>query len=127
MKVRIAVVAAAALTLLSAPLQAQDEQDFKIDPLEAKQCAVWASYLSTQINEDDTKQALLFATNYFTGYYEGATGKAIGADEDMEALLDVAMNLENFTDICATHMEGFGTRMGSWGDFLSNLGDAEIE
>ena len=119
---RSLLVAAAAATfaLTSGPLQAQEA---KIEPMEAKQCSLWASYMSAQIEDESTVRALLFATNYFTGYYEGATGRAIGDDKELAPILEVEADLERFTQLCAAHKGGFGERMGAWGDFLGTLDD----
>ncbi len=122
MKTIVSGVAAALAAVVAVPVSVS-AQEAVIDPVEAKQCSVWASYLASRITDEQTLQALLFATNYFTGYYEGATGRAIGDDKDVAPLLEVEADLERFTEICATHMEGFGARMGAWGDFLSTLED----
>ncbi|TIX50274.1 hypothetical protein E5222_08290 [Alteraurantiacibacter aquimixticola] len=108
--------------VLAVPATAQEAQ---MDPIVAKQCSVWASFMSTNIEDEGTQRALLFATNYFTGYYEGATGRAIGDVMDREALEEVARDLQGYTQICAAEMEAFGTRMSAWGNMLTDLGNDE--
>ena len=95
--------------------------------MEAKQCSVWASYVSTQLDDDpQTQQALLFAVNYFVGYFEGATGQSIAESDDTEALMTVANELERYSTICAGHMEAFGSRMTDWGEILTRLGESGL-
>jgi len=115
-----AIAALAASLAMSA-----QAQEAKIDPMLAKQCSVWASYMSSNVDDENAQQALLFATNYFTGYYEGATGRAIGDTTDRDALLEVANDINGFTQRRAEEMQAFGTRMGEWGRIVSALGEEE--
>lgn len=120
---RGAVVLAASLALAS-PLAAQ--QSVRIAPDDARQCAIWASYVSAEIVDDpETQQALMFATNYFVGHYEGATGRSIAGGDDRAAAEQLVLNLEQVTQMCSAHMEAYGLRMTDWGAALEALGQSE--
>ncbi|GEM_PF-2031490 len=119
---KLASAFAVTLALAAAPVASSAQASALIEPLEAKQCAVWASVMSSQVEDPQTQQAMLFAVNYFVGHYEGATGTGIGDLEDEQALIEVASQLPAYSEICAGHMEAFGNRMISWGQFLSALG-----
>jgi hypothetical protein len=121
---RGAVVLAASLALAS-PLAAQ--QSVRIAPDDARQCAIWASYVSAEIVDGpETQQALMFATNYFVGHYEGATGRSIAGGDDRAAAEQLVLNLEQVTQMCSAHMEAYGLRMTDWGAALEALGQAEL-
>ncbi len=112
----------AGLVLAAAPLHAQ--QAVRIDPEEARQCAIWASFLSTEMADDaETAQALLFAVNYFIGQYEGATGQSIAEGDDIASAMQMATNMEQITQMCTAHMGDYGGRMIAWGDRLERLGE----
>ncbi|GAA0277251.1 hypothetical protein GCM10009127_17540 [Alteraurantiacibacter aestuarii] len=111
--------AGAALAMLPGAAMAQD---VALDPIEAKQCAVWASMFSTQFEDEETRQAFIYAVNYFVGYYEGTTGQGIGDLEDEESIAAVETRFADFSQICGAHMQGFGTRMSAWGEWLSQFG-----
>lgn len=112
----------AGLVLAALPLSAQ--QPVRIDPEEARQCAIWASFLSTEMADDtETAQALLFAVNYFIGQYEGATGRSIADGDDIASALQMATNMEQVTEMCTAHMSAYGDRMIAWGDNLQAIGD----
>jgi hypothetical protein len=105
-----------AFCLAGSPLAAQqDRVSFSAE--DAHQCAVWSSYLSSQMTDDpETAEALLFVTNYFVGYYEGRTGRAIAEADDIAAMIEVEGDLAKVTDKCATLMVGYGERMTAWGE-----------
>nr|NIS40151.1 hypothetical protein [Desulfuromonadales bacterium] len=108
---------------LAAPSVAAETLELSAE--EARQCSFWASYLSTEIDDPEVNEALLFAINYFVGYYEGASGRSIGNDGEVDSIVEVAMDIERFTELCSIQMEGFGTRMAEWGDSLDRLGGGD--
>jgi hypothetical protein len=119
-----AFAALAGVALATSPVAAQ--QNARIAPDEARQCAIWASYVSAEIVDDpDTQQALMFATNYFVGHYEGATGRSIAGGDDRAAAEQLVLNLEQVTQMCSAHMEAYGLRMTAWGAALEALGQNE--
>ena len=111
------------MALAVVPVSAVAQTSAHIDPIQAKQCAVWASVMSSQIDDAQTQQAMLFAVNYFVGHYEAATGRGIGDLDADEAMMEVASDLQTYTEICAGHMEAFGNRMISGGQFLTDMGN----
>lgn len=113
--------AAAVALALAVPAAAQDRVEISAD--EARQCAIWASFLSSEMADDpETAQALLFAVNYFVGVYEGKTGRSIVIGDNMAAAEGMAENMQGVTDNCAAHMTGYGERMVAWGAVLERLG-----
>ncbi len=64
---------------------------------------------------------MIYALNYFVGYYEGAAGLGIGDRKDDDAVLAVALDPESFVQVCGIHMQGYGDRMIAWGEELSGL------
>lgn len=120
----LAFVSLASLALAASPLNAQ--QSALIEPSEARLCAIWASFLSSEITDDaETSQALLFAVNYFIGHYEGATGRSIAEGDDMASALQMATNMEQITEMCTGHMANYGDRMNAWGDNLQRIGESD--
>lgn len=118
--------AAAALAIPAAGLAQSDSgsgNNVRMEPIEAKQCAVWASAMVAAFDDPEIEEGLLFAINYFVGYYEGATGRGIGDLADRSALREPIMDIEGFAVICGSHMENFGGRMTVWGTELTQLGD----
>ncbi len=113
----------AAVVLVAAPVTAQET--VRIDPEEARTCAIWASYVASELVEDPaTQQALMMATNYFVGHYEGVTGVSIAQGDDRVAAERVVLNLAETTQMCTRHMESYSNRMVQWGDLLQRLGEA---
>jgi hypothetical protein len=122
MRRSFACAALAGALLAAAPAFAQN--DVRLPQEEARLCAIWASYLTAELADDpDSQQALLMATNYFIGQYEGVTGLTIAQGDDRTAAEQVVLNLEATTQICTAHMQGYGTRMALWGDLLQQLGE----
>jgi hypothetical protein len=118
-----ALAAIAGLLLNAAPLAAQ-QAPVRIAPEDARLCAIWASYLSGELVDDpDSQQALMMATNYFVGHFEGATGRSIAQGEDRAAAEQVVLNLEATTQVCTAHMQAYSERMGQWGALLEQLGE----
>lgn len=66
-------------------------------------------------DDPETVEALLFATNYFVGYYEGRTGRTIAEGNNVAAAIEVEGNLAEVTEKCADLMAGYGERMTAWG------------
>lgn len=118
------LLVAGAIALTPSSIAAADD-DALLEPIVAKQCAVWASYAGAITEDEQEVRALSFATNYFIGYYEGKTGQGIGDSLDADALVQVAGDLEGFTEICAAHIEHLGERMGEWGEQLTALGTSQ--
>ena len=116
---------ALALTVVAAPLAAQ-QSTVRIPADEARQCAIWASYLSSESQDDpEAVEALLFATNYFIGHYEGATGRSIADGQDLAAAMAIVNDLDAVTQMCSEHMLAYGQRMIDWGEVLTRMGDAD--
>ncbi len=104
-----------ALGLAASPLAAQEDR-VSFSAEDARQCAIWASYLTVQMADDpETVEALLFATNYFVGYYEGRTGLTIAEGNNVAAAIEVEANLGEVTEKCADLMTSYGERMTAWG------------
>ena len=118
---------AVALAPMSAAAQeVPAEAAFALSPAEAKQCALWASYASSQVEDDPRSQiSLQMAVNFFSGVYEGASGQGISAVPDVAMLGEVGADFERFTGLCAGHLETFATRMAAWGEILVRIADAE--
>jgi hypothetical protein len=120
MPLRTAIFALA----LAASSAAQAQSIDRIEPLVAKQCAVWAASQGSQAQDaGDTEAARAFEgiSQYFVGLYEGMTGRSIDASRDEDALLRV----EQDTDLglaCAGLMQRFGERMTAWGATLGSMG-----
>ncbi len=125
---RALALAAFALSLMAVPAspevaQAREQERVTITAEDARQCAIWASFLSTELADDqETAQALLFAVNYFVGVYEGKTGRSIATGDNMAAGNALAADMEGVTQRCADHMTGYGERMVAWGAVLERLG-----
>ena len=124
MRAPVAFVSLAGLVLAASPVSAQ--QSVRIEPEEARLCAIWASFLSSEITDDpETSQALLFAVNYFIGHYEGVTGRSIAEGDDMASALQMATEMEQITEMCTGHMAAYGDRMIAWGDSLQRIGESD--
>ena len=118
----LAAALALALSTASAPLAAQDRVEITAE--EARQCAIWASFLSSEMGDDpETAQALLFAVNYFVGVYEGKTGRSIAIGDNMAAAEGMTADMEGVSNKCAALMTGYGERMVAWGAVLERLGE----
>lgn len=117
--------AIAGLLLGAMPLAAQDAP-VRIDPEEARRCAIWASFLAEELAGDaDTQRALLFVTNYFVGQYEGATGRSIAQSGTLDVADLISQDFEQATTLCTGHMETYADRMGQWGDQMEQWAETQ--
>jgi hypothetical protein len=118
-----ALAAVAGLLLGATPLAAQDAP-VRIAPEEARTCAIWASYVASEMADDpDTQQVLASASFYFVGQYEAASENSIAQGDDRAAAEQVVLNLEATTQMCTAHMQAYSNRMMQWGEQLQQMGE----
>lgn len=118
-------LAALALGALAGPVAAQESvpaNQFPANPLQAKQCAVWAFAMSERaVDDQEAQEALAHFGSYLVGYFEGTTGQPIGNLEEAPAVREVDTNLDGFTATCAPLMLGYGNRMTAWSEVLGRI------
>lgn len=117
----------AAIALAASPAaQPLAQTTDRVEPILAKQCAVWAAAQGVDAaDRGDGGEARAFEgiSQYFVGLYEGLTGQSIDALRDAEALAYLDLHMSEFDAICGNLAQGFGDRMTAWGATLSAMAD----
>lgn len=122
MRSLLAFALAAIAASVAVPASAQEA---RIEPRLAKQCSLWASYAVSTEQDANVRQVIQFAMTYFSGYYEGATGRAVGDTRDEEALAEVSDDLPRFRQLCMAEMQRYSARMVQWGQDLVEIGSGQ--
>lgn len=124
MGVRWSAFVAALALAGNAAAQAQSLD--QVEPILAKQCAVWSAAQGADAadrGDDASARAFEGISQYFVGLYEGLTGQSINASRDAEALAYLDMRIGEFDTLCGDLARDFGDRMTAWGATLSAMSE----
>ena len=116
--VRLALAAALAL----APVAATAAQSDNATPAQNLDCAIWASIVIGNSDDEAVTSGLGMILGYFIGLYEAATGNDI--DEAMVARASVITEteLEALDTTCSARMVAYGERLGALGSRMQAMG-----
>lgn len=121
MTVRV-LAALAAFALAATPATAQDATAQDIGtPAENLDCAIWAAYMAGTNEDPEAEAAFAIALSWFTGLYEGQTGRSI--DEPLVARATQLTDEDILTigGLCVPRFEAYGNRLSVLGDRLQGM------
>ena len=114
-----ALIAASSLALAQAgPATASQGPgpSFTMDAAQSLDCALWAAYRASTLEDGEGGTALSGAMQWFLGRYEAGSGEPFEAEltARAEVLDDAAMDALDAP--CGTAMRNFGDRLVAWSE-----------
>lgn len=85
-------------------------------------CALFTALEAGKTTDAETRNGILFSMLYFTGRWEGATGRKIEVVMTERALTDAARRSDELAGKCAARMMDFGDRLDKLGSRLEKAG-----
>ena len=112
-----ALAALAAFALAATPATAQDIST----PAENLDCAIWAAYMAGTNEDPEAEAAFAIALSWFTGLYEGQTGRSIDEPLVARATQLTDEDIHAIGSRCVPRFEAYGNRLSVLGDRLQGL------
>lgn len=116
--VRKALLTAAAAGALFASPAAADAAT----PQENLDCVIWSSYRVGVATDDTVRNALMLATAWFIGLYEGQTGKTVDDDMIARGTKMTEAQVVAAEPSCIARFDNFGDRLTAIGQTMSSSG-----
>ena len=113
----VRLLGAAALAAMAGGALAQDSAEQEVDP--DLRCAIWSAALLDLVGQTDSRVGVTAAFTYFTGRYEGRTGKSLGDVMTSDLVQAEIADMQGLTQLCQPRMAELGDRLDTLGSALS--------